>query len=518
MRKWLGYLLIFAMSISGLQISAFADREFVGETVLKNNMLFINGNSIQAAQLPNEFVYLRVDDLEGYGFDVEYEHTEDKKIYRLTFNGEKGIRPMKTPELNGKVKVYTTNAQVYIDSDIPANVFELENGTVLVQSDEFAKYGTYKWDADNHTISINLKNNRELLPYMSFQNAIGIDDINDIKYGVIVDKNTNECADIDYEDLRKWLDVYWDFTYDRVVAPASAFSPLNEYIKLWNEDKSKSYVVYFNGGVIVGGYGEPCQSHGEIKRNYIWYLPYIGNGRNALYIAYTGLRNTYFDRVDGVEYKGGNKREFTLEDDIEIPQGNLLITDNASLWAVSEIERAAACNLMVYELSDKYMQPITRYEFCKLIYRLVATEFEPDSDSRMGVGSVIQNVLTERGIFDKITFSDCSYSEVEDLAAMGIIEGMGDGTFLPDEFITREQAATLLCRAAEFLGNKTIPTAVYDENYSDTELISDWALSSVAVMKEMGIMQGVSETEFAPKQKYTAEQAIVTMLRLYECK
>ena len=34
-------------------------------------------------------------------------------------------------------------------------------------------------------------------------------------------------------------------------------------------------------------------------------------------------------------------------------------------------------------------------------------------------------------------------------------------------------------------------------------------------MKEMGIMVGTSETEFSPKETYTAEQAIATIIRLY---
>ena len=36
-------------------------------------------------------------------------------------------------------------------------------------------------------------------------------------------------------------------------------------------------------------------------------------------------------------------------------------------------------------------------------------------------------------------------------------------------------------------------------------------------MNAMGIMNGVSETEFSPKGNYTVEQAIATMVRLYEC-
>lgn len=44
---------------------------------MKDNMLFINENSIPAAQLPNNFVYVSVDGLAYYGFDVDIELSYD---------------------------------------------------------------------------------------------------------------------------------------------------------------------------------------------------------------------------------------------------------------------------------------------------------------------------------------------------------------------------------------------------------------------------------------------------------
>ena len=86
----------------------------------------------------------------------------------------------------------------------------------------------------------------------SFQSVLGVNDISDIQSAVIVGDN-GKCADIEQED-----------------------------IKLWNKDKTKSYVVNANSGILVGRYGEPSKSHGEVKENYLWYFPYIGNARNAL--------------------------------------------------------------------------------------------------------------------------------------------------------------------------------------------------------------------------------------------
>lgn len=357
-----------------------------------------------------------------------------------------------------------------------------------------------------------------LLPSMiPFYECIGEDNIDDIQYGVIVDNTEKRCADIDYEDLRAWLEVYWDFRYDLVIAPLGAYDLSGNYVKLWNSDKTKSYCVYPNGGILAGKYGEAYESHGEIKQNYIWYLPVIGNSRNALNTANGELTHTYLYR----NYEGykDKEREFTAADELNIPAENLLVTDGASDWAKSEIDKAAACNLMIYSLSDKYTAPITRLDFCRLAARLIATEFNPYSDSRTGVQFTLDNIAYERGITDASTnkFTDCSYVEIDFLASAGIINGMGDGTFAPDSYITREQAAAILERTAVFLGNKTMPETVEDPEYLDRAEISDWAVNSISTMYSMDIMQGDSSGHFRPKDSYTTEQAIATMLRLYEC-
>lgn len=511
-------LALFIMLFFSFQIFAFAEKQLVGEIIIKDNMLFINGNSIPAAQLPNQFVYVAVDELEWYGFDVDLKETNEKKIYTVKRNAEKRIFPEEVPSNDEIVNVYTTDAEVYIDSDTPANVFELENGTVVVQSDELAKYGTYDWNTETHQISITLKDGKTALPFQPFHNVIGIDNINEIKHGVIVNNTEKKCADIEYSDLRGWLDIYWNFNYERVIAPLEAFDLSGNYVKFWNEDKSQAYIVYSNGGIIAGKYGGAYESHGATKQNYVWYLPILGNSRSALNSADMKLNFTYLLETNEVEFKGNKQREFTLNDDIEIPQDNLLYTDTASNWAKNEIDKAAACNLMIYDLYEKYTKPISRSEFCSLAYRLIATEFSPYSDSRMGIALAMGRVISEKNVVISSTndFSDCSDERVKTLAAMGIISGMGDGTFAPDESITREQAAAILYRIAEFLGNKTIPTDA-KMLYTDENEISDWAKSSVACMNVMGIMNGISEKEFAPKQTYTVEQSVATMLRLYEC-
>ena len=52
--------------------------------------------------------------------------------------------------------------------------------------------------------------------------------------------------------------------------------------------------------------------------------------------------------------------------------------------------------------------------------------------------------------------------------------------------------------------------------YSDDENIGDWAKEAVYQMNKTQVMTGVGEDKFAPKDKYTNEQSIATILRLYD--
>ena len=183
------------------------------------------------------------------------------------------------------------------------------------------------------------------------------------------------------------------------------------------------------------------------------------------------------------------------------------------------MQKAAACNLLPIDFTNEYTRSITRKEFCDLIYRLTATEFNPIADSRKGQQDAIKHVIAERQLEDKISevsYSDCDDEKIKFLSGAGIIYGMDDGTFAPDDNITREQAAAILYRTAGFLGNKTI-VEPNGTTFDDGKLISDWARESVSIMNSMKIMEGVSDTEFAPKGNYTVEQAIATMVRLYNC-
>ena len=66
--------------------------------------------------------------------------------------------------------------------------------------------------------------------------------------------------------------------------------------------------------------------------------------------------------------------------------------------------------------------------------------------------------------------------------------------------------------------NKVMPMAVTEMwfEYDDINEISEWASDSIQVISNLGIMKGVGNNRFAPQDTYTTEQAIVTLVRVYE--
>lgn len=168
-------------------------------------------------------------------------------------------------------------------------------------------------------------------------------------------------------------------------------------------------------------------------------------------------------------------------------------------WASDYIIEANDWGITENVTDIEYRKPITREKFCEMIYNML------DKSMTVEWKKVSPN-----------PFRDTVNEKVFSLYLEEIIEGKGGNTFAPYDFLTREEAATILIRTAQFMGIG-MPENAYDSKvYDDENSISDWAFASVHYCRKLGIMIGTSDTEFSPKDEYTTEQAIATILRLYE--
>lgn len=176
-----------------------------------------------------------------------------------------------------------------------------------------------------------------------------------------------------------------------------------------------------------------------------------------------------------------------------------------SAWASADIAEATELGIAPGAASYAWQDACARAVFCEML----------SSGARIMTGKSLAELADGK---DALAFSDCDNREVLAAAALGIVNGMGDGTFEPDGAITREQVAAILARAARVLSVLPSGEPVV---FSDKNQFSDWAISGIADVSRIlcgdgrtPLMEGMGGGLFVPQGVYTLEQSAVAILRL----
>ena len=110
-----------------------------------------------------------------------------------------------------------------------------------------------------------------------------------------------------------------------------------------------------------------------------------------------------------------------------------------------------------------------------------------------------------------LTDSDACYSHVMRLTDFGFIAGYEDGTFKPDNYVTRAETAKLACVARNVNGYflDTDPSP-----YSDMDPNSHWAFGYVIEATGMGAVSGYDDGTFRPDNTVTYNEYIKIFVSL----
>lgn len=106
-----------------------------------------------------------------------------------------------------------------------------------------------------------------------------------------------------------------------------------------------------------------------------------------------------------------------------------------------------------------------------------------------------------------------AYSEIQKGISAGYVSGDKNGTFRPDDFITRQEAAVII--------NKLLDNTEITENkpnFKDAYDIDEWAKNSVDIVYEYGILSGFPNGTYRPKKYMTRAEAVSALKRLTEIK
>ena len=131
------------------------------------------------------------------------------------------------------------------------------------------------------------------------------------------------------------------------------------------------------------------------------------------------------------------------------------------------------------------------------------------ADLQIGLAGKNGDVNASEIKFENRTFFDIyghkNQKAIEELAKRGIINGMSEDVFAPDNTMTRAEFAAIIVRALGL--PKKSGTYFKDINSSD------WHFDYINTAYGYGIVNGVSETDFNPNAAITKQEAMVMICR-----
>lgn len=148
---------------------------------------------------------------------------------------------------------------------------------------------------------------------------------------------------------------------------------------------------------------------------------------------------------------------------------------------------------------------------------MASDRFMPDeSVTRAQAAALIVRALSidtsaagrQRPLFSDTT-GHWAFAEIEAAAMNGLVEGVGGGKFEPDKVLTREQMAVLLDRIIKV--DEPSSSLFYDV----TAGTSQWSYEAICKMAAAGLLKGFPDGTFRPKAIISRGQIAVLMERSY---
>lgn len=178
--------------------------------------------------------------------------------------------------------------------------------------------------------------------------------------------------------------------------------------------------------------------------------------------------------------------------------------DMSGHWAQASVERMASLLIVKGAEEDAFKpdQMITRAEFAALLAR--------------GLGLSVEERAPG---FHDVNGGDWFAGPVGAAVKAGLVEGFEDGSFRPNETITREQMTVMILRAMASAGGKDYADLAQTgilSRFVDAGAISGWARALVAAAVQESLVQGVSDSAFAPAAPASRAEAAVMLQRLLQ--
>lgn len=138
--------------------------------------------------------------------------------------------------------------------------------------------------------------------------------------------------------------------------------------------------------------------------------------------------------------------------------------------------------------------------------------YRPDQNiTRAEFVTILNYVLNSRNPANKdftdVTNEDWFYDQIRWAAGAGYLSGYSDGSAKPNQYITREEAAVVVSKAYHLKVNEG------GESYADADEASDWALPFIKTLTNNAILNGDGNGTFRPKDNILRAEVAVMIAK-----
>lgn len=175
---------------------------------------------------------------------------------------------------------------------------------------------------------------------------------------------------------------------------------------------------------------------------------------------------------------------------LTIPAYAAGFSDTKGHWAEAAIEQASAAGY-INGYPDGTFRPnqgVTRAEFITILNSAFNVPKSPNTSLS----------------FKDVSAKDWFAEGVRTAVAAGYVGGYPDGTFRPQQAVTRQEAAAFLARLLKLESDVSF-------RFTDASKIDSWARPAVAALVEKGVMSGYPDGSFGPKRTITRAEAAVVV-------
>ena len=138
---------------------------------------------------------------------------------------------------------------------------------------------------------------------------------------------------------------------------------------------------------------------------------------------------------------------------------------------------------------------MTRAMLVTVLYRLAGTP-------ECGAGTAFSDVAAGRWFSRPIAWA----------SETGLVNGVGQGRFAPEEPVSREQLVTILWRYTAAQGGDTTASAELSA-FADANTVSSYARTAMAWAVGAGLVNGTSATQLSPRSGASRAQVAAILMR-----